>query len=147
MYKRILVTTDGSKLSKSAVTQAIGLAQSCKAELVVLQVVPPYPISYFEGGIVLDVEEIKRIEAQWADNGQAIVDAVKKTAAAKGINTKAVVSKSGVVSNAIIATAKKHGCDLIVMASHGRRGIKRLLLGSETNQVLTHTTTAVLVVR
>jgi nucleotide-binding universal stress UspA family protein len=52
-----------------------------------------------------------------------------------------------VVSNAIIATAKKHGCDLIVMASHGRRGIKRLLLGSETNQVLTHTTTAVLVVR
>ena len=147
MYKRILVATDGSKLSKSAVTQAIGLAQSCKAELVVLQVVPPYPVSYFEGGIVLDVEEIKRIEAQWADNGQAIVDAVKKTATAKGINTKAFVSKSDVVSNAIIATAKKHGCDLIVMASHGRRGIKRLLLGSETNQVLTHTTTAVLVVR
>lgn len=147
MYKRILVATDGSKLSKSAVTQAIGLAQSCKAELVVLQVVPPYPMSYFEGGIVLDVEEIKRIETQWADNGQAIVDAVKKTATAKGINTKAVVSKSDVVSNAIIATAKKHACDLIVMASHGRRGIKRLLLGSETNQVLTHTTTAVLVVR
>ena len=147
MYTRILVATDGSKLSKRAVTQAMELAQSCKAELVVLQVVPPYPMSYFEGGIVLDVEEIKRIEAQWADNGQTIVDAVKKTATAKGIHAKAVVSKSDVVSNAIIATAKKHACDLIVMASHGRRGIKRLLLGSETQQVLTHTTTAVLVVR
>ena len=147
MYTRILVATDGSKLSKRAVTQAMELAQSCKSELVVLQVVPPYPISYFEGGIVLDVEEIKRIEAQWADNGQAVVDAVKKTATAKGITCKAVVSKSDVVSNAIIATAKKHACDLIVMASHGRRGIKRLLLGSETQQVLTHTTTAVLVVR
>ena len=147
MYTRILVATDGSKLSKRAVTQAMELAQSCKAELVVLQVVPPYPMSYFEGGIVLDVEEIKRIEAQWAENGQAIVDAVKKTATTKGIHAKAVVSKSDVVSNAIIATAKKHACDLIVMASHGRRGIKRLLLGSETQQVLTHTTTAVLVVR
>jgi nucleotide-binding universal stress UspA family protein len=75
------------------------------------------------------------------------VDAVAKAAKAKGLSTKAVVVKSDLVSEAIIATAKKNKCDLIVMASHGRKGIKRLLLGSETQQVLTHSHTPVLVLR
>lgn len=147
MYQRILVATDGSKLSKKAVSSAIALAALTGAELVALKVVPRYPTSYFEGGIALQPSEIQRAEKQWADEGQAVVDAVAKAALAKGVTTKALTVKADVVSDAVLATVKKHQCDLIVMASHGRRGIKRLLLGSETHQVLTHATVPVLVLR
>ena len=147
MYKRILVATDGSTLSKKAVTSAIELAALANAELVALKVVPRYPQSYFEGAIVLQAEEVSRVEKQWAEDGQAVVDAVQKAALAQGVKAKAITVKSDFVSDAVIAAAKKHKCDLIVMASHGRRGIKRLLLGSETQQVLTHSHVPVLVLR
>lgn len=147
MYERILVATDGSTLSKKAVSSAIALAALTGAELVALKVVPRYPQSYFEGGVALQAGEVSRIEKQWADSGQAIVDAVQKTAMAKGVKTKAITAKSDLVSEAVIAAAKKYKCDLIVMASHGRRGIKRLLLGSETQLVLTHSHIPVLVLR
>ena len=147
MYQRILVATDGSSLSKKAVKSAIDLAALCGAELVALKVVPRYPQSYFEGGIALQPDEVRRVETQWAEEGKAVVDAVKKTALAKGVTTKAITVKSDVVSDALLAAAKKHQCDLIVMASHGRRGLKRLLLGSETQQVLTHSHIPVLVLR
>ena len=147
MYQRILVATDGSTLSKKAVTSAIALAAATGAELVALKVVARYPMSYFEGGVAMPATEIARVEKQWADNGQAIVDAVQKSALAKGVRTKAITVKSDLVSDAIIAAAKKNRCDLIVMASHGRRGVKRLLLGSETQLVLTHSHIPVLVLR
>ena len=147
MYQRILVATDGSTLSKKAVASAIALAAVTGAELVALKVVARYPISYFEGGVAMPVTEIARVEKQWTENGQAIVDAVQKSALAKGVKTKAMTVRSDLVSDAIIAAAKKHKCDLIVMASHGRRGIKRLLLGSETQLVLTHSHIPVLVLR
>lgn len=147
MYQRILVATDGSTLSKKAVSSAIALAAATGAELVALKVVARYPMSYFEGGVAMPATEIERVEKQWADNGQAIVDAVQKSALAKGVRTKAITVKSDLVSDAIIAAAKKNRCDLIVMASHGRRGVKRLLLGSETQLVLTHSHIPVLVLR
>jgi len=147
MYKRIVVATDGSKLSKKAVSSAIDLAALCNAELVALKVVPRYPQSYFEGGIAMQPSEVAAVEKKWADEGQAVVDAVKKAALAKGVVTKAVTVKSDVVSDALLAAAKKHQCDVIVMASHGRKGIKRLLLGSETQHVLTHATVPVLVLK
>jgi nucleotide-binding universal stress UspA family protein len=147
MYQRILVATDGSKLSKKAVTSAIELAAVCGAELVAVKVVPRYPQSYFEGGIALQVSEVAAVEKKWADEGQAVVDAVKKSAQTKGVSTKAVTVKSDVVSDALLAAAKKHQCDLIVMASHGRKGIKRLLLGSETQHVLTHAMIPVLILK
>jgi nucleotide-binding universal stress UspA family protein len=147
MYQRILVATDGSTLSKRAVNSAIALAALSGAELVALKVIPRYPQSYFEGGLALQAAEVSRVEEQWAQTGRAIVDAVQKAADAKGVKTKAITVKSDLVSDAIIAAAKKHKCDLIVMASHGRRGVKRLLLGSETQQVLTHTSVPVLVLR
>jgi nucleotide-binding universal stress UspA family protein len=147
MYERILVATDGSKLSKKAVTSAISLAALCGAELVALKVVPRYPQSYFEGGIAMQAGEVQKVEKQWADEGQTVVDAVAKAAALKGVKTKALTVKSDVVSDALIAAAKKHQCDLIVMASHGRKGIKRLLLGSETQHVLTHASIPVLVLK
>lgn len=147
MYQRILVATDGSTLSKKAVASAIDLAATCGAELVALKVVPRYPQAYFEGSIPLSVEEISRVEAQWTESAQAQLATVEKNAKAKSVKTKVITVKSDVVSGAIIAAAKKHKADLIVMASHGRKGIKRLLLGSETQQVLTHSHIAVLVLR
>jgi nucleotide-binding universal stress UspA family protein len=147
MYKRILVATDGSTLSKKAVAAAVSLAGLSDADLIAVKVVPRYPQGYFEGGIALQAEDIARVETMWTEEAQAVVDAAKKVATAKGVNTKALVVRAEIASDAIISTAKKHKCDLIVMASHGRRGIKRLLLGSETQHVLTHTTIPVLVLR
>ena len=147
MYTRILVTTDGSNLSKKAVTSAIQLAATCGADLIALKVVPRYPYAYFEGSIPLSAEEIGRIEKQWTESAQAQLAVIEKSAKAKSVVVKSITVKSDVVSEAIIATAKKHKAELIVMASHGRKGIKRLLLGSETQQVLTHSHIPVLVLR
>jgi nucleotide-binding universal stress UspA family protein len=145
MYQRILVATDGSTLSKKAVRSSIGLAAAMGAELVALYVVPRYPVSYFEGGITVSNDEIARSEQQWIDRGQAVVDGVRDAAQAEGLKAKAVLARSDLVAESIMATAKKHKCDLVVMASHGRKGIKRILLGSETQQVLTHGNLPVLV--
>jgi nucleotide-binding universal stress UspA family protein len=147
MYKRILVPTDGSTLSRKAVKSAVELAASVGAEVVALNVVPRYPTSYFEGGISVSDSEVARVEKQWAEQGQALADEVEKAAEKAGVIAKAVTVRSDLVAEAIMAAAKKNKCDLIVMASHGRRGIKRLLLGSETQHVLTHGTIPVLVLR
>ncbi|HSX95674.1 MAG TPA: universal stress protein [Hydrogenophaga sp.] len=147
MYKRILVATDGSKLSQNAVNHALSLADLTGAEVVALKVVPRYPQTYFEGGVTLAVTEVARIEKQWQAEAMEVVNAVKAAGQLKEVKVKAVTAKSDLISEAIISTAKKQKCDLIVMASHGRKGIKRLLLGSETQQVLTHSHTPVLVLR
>lgn len=147
MYKRILVATDGSTLSKKAVHNAIDLAGAIGADLVALYVVPRYPVSYFEGGVTISMQDVERTEKQWSDKGQAVVDAVQQAAQAEGIKAKAVVVRSDLVAESIMSAVKKHKCDLVVMASHGRKGIKRVLLGSETQHVLTHSTVPVLVLR
>jgi nucleotide-binding universal stress UspA family protein len=95
----------------------------------------------------VDANDVKRIESQWGDAAQAMVDGVKAQGDAQGVAVKAVIAKSDLVAEAIISAAKKHKCDLIVMASHGRKGLKRLLLGSETQHVLTHSHIPVLVLR
>jgi nucleotide-binding universal stress UspA family protein len=147
MYQRILVPTDGSPLSKKAVKSALELASTLGAEVVALNVVPRYPTSYFEGGLSISPDEVARVEKQWADQGQALADAVGSLAEKAGVKARAVTVRSDLVAEAILAAAKKHRCDLVVMASHGRRGIKRLLLGSETQHVLTHGNIPVLVLR
>jgi nucleotide-binding universal stress UspA family protein len=147
MYQRILVPTDGSPLSKKAVTSAIEQAAATGAELVALYVVPRYPASYFEGGMSVSNSEVARTEKQWSDKGQAVVDAVQQAAKAGGVKAKGVLTRSDLVAESVISTSKKYKCDLIVMASHGRKGIKRILLGSETQHVLTHSKLPVLVLR
>jgi nucleotide-binding universal stress UspA family protein len=147
MYERILVATDGSKLSKKATRSAIKLAALTGADLVAFTAVSRYPVSYFEGGITISPRDVARIEKQWADNAQAVVDAVRDEAQAAGVKAKALVVRSNLVAESIVAATKKHKCDLVVMASHGRKGLNRLLLGSETQQVLTHGSTPVLVLR
>ncbi|MDX9969978.1 MAG: universal stress protein, partial [Hydrogenophaga sp.] len=147
MYKRILVATDGSKLSKQAVDHAINLADITGAEVVALKVVPRYPQTYFEGGVALAASEVAKIEKQWHDEAMAAVNAVKDAGQKRAVKVKPITVKSDLIAEAIISAAKRNKCDLIVMASHGRRGLKRLLLGSETQQVLTHSHTPVLVLR
>ena len=147
MYQRILVATDGATHSEKAVGGAIDLAAALGAELVALHVVPHYAVSYFEGAVIQPAEDIARAEKELRDEGQVVVDAVQKLALAKNVKVKAIVTQSDLVADSIMDTAKKHGCDLIVMASHGRKGIKRILMGSETQHVLTHSTLPILVLR
>lgn len=147
MYQRILIATDGSTLSRKAVDSGIEMAELTGAQIVALKVVPRYPVSYFEGGVALPLNNVSAIEKQWAEAALAVVTAVKIKAEAKGIKAKAITHTSDLVAESIVAAAKKHKCDLIIMASHGRRGIKRVLMGSETMHVLTHSHIPVLVLR
>ena len=147
MYRRILVATDGSALSKKAVRSSIELAAALGAELIALYVVPRYPLAYFEGGITIPAADIARTETQWSDRGQGVVEKVQDAAQAAGVKAKSVLVRSDLVAESIMAAAKKHKCDLVVMASHGRKGIKRILLGSETQHVLTRSGVPVLVLR
>ena len=147
MYQRILVATDGSPLSQKAVRSAIELSEATGAELVALHVVPRYPVSYFEGALTLSIEEVARTEKRWADKAQLIADEASDEARAHGVKARSAVVHSDLVGESIIAAARKNKCDLIVMASHGRKGIKRVLLGSETQHVLTQGAIPVLVLR
>lgn len=147
MYQRILVPTDGSTLSKKAIRSAVELASTLGAEVIALNVVPRYPMSYFEGGISVSPSEVARVEKQWAEHGQSLADDVEKVAAKAGVKARAITVRSDLVAEAILAAAKKNKCDLVVMASHGRKGLKRMLLGSETQHVLTHGSIPVLVLR
>src|SRR6218665_2181165 len=147
MYKRILIATDGSALSDKAVEHGLALAALTGATVVALKVVPRYPRSYFEGGVPADMKALKHSEAQWSDAAPTMGDGAKGGGDGQGVMVKGVIAKSDLVAEAVIAAAKKHKCDLIVMASHGRKGLKRLLLGSETQHVLTHSHIPVLVLR
>lgn len=148
MFKRILVATDGSTLSEQAVAKAIDLSLMTDAELHVITVAHLEPHSYFEGSSVLSQREVEESHRRSVAAAQAMVDAVKGIALAKGVrHAEAVVAKSNHVAESIVEFAKNHECDLIVMASHGRRGLTRLLMGSETLHVLTHSHTPVLVLR
>ena len=146
MYQKILIPTDGSDLSQKAVESGLSLAGLCNASVVVLKVVPRYPHDYFEGSLTKQVD-IDQQEKHWSDAAQAMVNTVKVEGSTRGVNVTTAVVKSDMVAESIIEAAKKHECDMIVMASHGRRGVKRLLLGSETQHVLTHSHIPVLVLR
>ena len=147
MYTRIMLATDGSKLSQKAVKSAIDLASKFNAELVAVKVIPRYVQTYFEGSFTVADIDVKSIEAQWAAGAQQVLDKISSSAAAKGVSVKTSVIKSDDIAEGLVKAANKMKVDLIVMASHGRKGIKRLLLGSETQNVLTHSEVPVLVLR
>ena len=147
MFTRIMLATDGSKLSQKAVKSAIDMASKFNAELVAVKVIPRYVQTYFEGSFTVADIDVKSIEAQWAAGAQQVLDKISSSAAAKGVSVKTSVIKSDDISEGLIKAANKMKVDLIVMASHGRKGIKRVLLGSETQNVLTHSEVPVLVLR
>ena len=147
MYKKILVATDGSKLSQAAVSSALAMAALHDAELVVVKVIPRVKQTYYESSISLSDEETRQILATWRQDAEDLLSQVVALGKRKGVMVKPVVVSSDQVAETLIKTALKTKADLIVMASHGRRGIRRLLLGSETNHVLTHSSIPVLVIR
>lgn len=147
MFTRIMLATDGSKLSQKAVKSAIDVASKFNAELVAVKVIPRYVQTYFEGSFTVADIDVKSIEAQWAAGAQQVLDKIATSAAAKAVIVKTSVIKSDDISDGLVKAANKMKADLIVMASHGRKGIKRVLLGSETQNVLTHSEVPVLVLR
>ena len=147
MYQRILVATDGSALSKKAVKHAISLAASTGASVIALKVVPRYPVSFFDGGATLSVETVSEAEKKWVTDAEVQLESVVKEAQSAGVKAKTAVVKSDLIAESIISAARKHKADLVVMASHGRKGLKRILLGSEALAVLTHSEVPVLILR
>ncbi|HEY5763531.1 MAG TPA: universal stress protein [Rhodocyclaceae bacterium] len=147
MFKHILIPTDGSELSQKNAQRAISFAKEAGARVTAFHAMPEYPVTYYGEGALIDPttpEKFSEMMNKQADEHLAAVAAQCKAA---GVACETMKSTSDVPYEAIIAAAEKAGCDLIFMASHGRRGISALLLGSETHKVLTHTTIPVLVHR
>jgi len=145
MYKHILIPTDGSELSKKAVDHGIGLAKALNAKVTSVTVSEPFHVFAVEPVMVTDTpdEYKKRVAALAAK----YLKAAKDAATAAGVACDVVQVEHGHPYETIIDTARKRGCDAIVMASHGRRGVSAVVLGSETVKVLTHSNIPVVVVR
>jgi len=146
MFKHLLVATDGSKLSTVAVTKGLGIARALGAKVTAFYASPDYPSPvYAEAAIYVPMKR-KEYAAACRRDADAILNPIADKAKAAGVEFDTAHSITEVPWQAIIAAAKKHKCDAIVMASHGRRGMSALLLGSETQKVLTHTKLTVIVV-
>jgi nucleotide-binding universal stress UspA family protein len=149
MFKHILVPTDGSELSEKAIKQAVALARVLRARITLLHVVGEYhQLLADEGYAIPEIPELrKRFEEVERARAQKILDAARKMVTEGGVECDTIAGTSDTPSDMIIKQAEQSNCDLIMMASHGRRGLKGLLLGSETVRVLTHSTIPVLVCR
>jgi len=149
MYKHILLPTDGSALSDKAVGAAIKLAQLLDARITAFHAVEPYPLQGAYAAEASGVAELQpEIFAERSEEyAKRVLDAVRTAATAANVPCTTDYATSRSVSQAIIDKARKENCDLIIMASHGRRGLEGFLLGSETQKVLTHSSIPVLVYR
>lgn len=145
MYKRILIPTDGSKLSESAIGHGVALAKSLGAEIIGLTVLPTFSVFAVEPMLITNTPE--QHERDCAAVAERYLAAVTSAARAAGVRCDVVHVLHDDPYAAIIETATARGCDLICMASHGRKGVAGLLLGSETTKVLTHSKIPVLVCR
>ncbi|AUT73737.1 universal stress protein [Paraburkholderia hospita] len=145
MFTHLLVPTDGSALSESAILLAVTLAGENKAKMTALHVIPEFHVFAYGPEMLADTEErFLQVAHQHADD---YLGAVMKEASLAGVECETVTATRAHPYEAIISVAIQQKCDLIVMASHGRRGVRALLLGSETQKVLTHSDIPVLVVR
>lgn len=145
MFKTILVPTDGSPLSEKAVDKAIEFARLHGSKVIALSVAEPYPFTtLYEGSGIYDP---KQFEGKMRELAEQHVKAAADRANDAGISCETMITQSFNPHEEIVDTAKKMGCDVIFMASHGRRGLNRLFLGSETQKVLAHTDIPVLVLR
>jgi len=144
MYKHILIATDGSDLAGKALTAGLGLAKKLGAQVTVVTVSEPWRgLTMGEPAIAFPLEEIEKEAAEFAGRILAEVGA----AASRQEVKCATINAKGFAAEAIIDTAKAQGCDLIVMSSHGRRGIARALLGSQAMRVVTLSEVPVLICR
>ncbi len=144
MFKKILLPTDGSELSSRAIAGAIDMAKRLGARILGMTVVEPYSYSSLSE---YRPESFEDYEARMTKVAQERLDALAGAAKAAGVEAEAKIVRSFSPYEAIIETARSNDCDAIFMASHGRRGLSAVLLGSETQKVLTHSTIPVLVYR
>ena len=144
MYQRILVPTDGSDITAKAVNTAVSLAQALGARVCTISVKEPFPYSAISEMQPTPPQEFFDAQERIAAKR---VQAVVETCTAAGVPCEAHTVEALHPWEAIIDHAKQQKCDLVVMASHGRRGVAALLLGSETQRVLTHSQVPVLIVR
>ena len=147
MYRNILVATDGSKLSAKAVAHAIGLAAALGARLTAFYASPDYPLPAYAEGVAYEPMSQQEYESLCKKEADKILQRVVLKATASRVKCVTAHAISELPWEAILAAAKKNKCDAIVMASHGRQGVSALLLGSETQKVLTHSKLPVVVVR
>lgn len=146
MFKNILIPTDGSEQSQRAVRTAAELAKLHGSRLTGIHVIPDYHLLIaYEGAFDPVTEE--RIEEEAKARAQSYLEFVKQTAASAGVPCDTVCETSDHPYEAILKAAEARHCDLIVMTSHGRKGLAAVLLGSETRKVLTHANVPVLIVR
>jgi nucleotide-binding universal stress UspA family protein len=149
MYANILMCTDGSDVARKGVKYGIALAKAVGAKATVITVTKPLPVEYGSGvasGWMPSQEEFDRFDAACKESAGKVLDEVGVMAEQIGISAELLHVSNAHPANAIIETAKSRGCDLIVMASHGHRGLRKLLLGSQTSEVLADGSMPVLVV-
>ena len=145
MYKHLLVAIDGSELAQNALEQAIALAKALDAKVTIVTVTEPWhALTVGDGTVIFPIEEYETNSTQWA---LETLSAAAKVAAGADVACETIHVKETYPADGIIETAEQQQCDLIVMASHGRRGLTRLLLGSQANHVVTHSTRPVLICR
>ncbi|HRE18086.1 MAG TPA: universal stress protein [Rhodocyclaceae bacterium] len=147
MFKNILVPTDGSELSLQTAKRAISFARESGARITAFFAKPEYPVAYFGEGALIDPTTPEQFAELAEAQARQFLGEIEKLCAEAGVACSTDAQTSDVPYEAIIAAADKAGCDLIFMASHGRRGLSAFLLGSETNKVLTHSKIPVLVYR
>ena len=146
MFKHILIATDGSPVSNKAAKAGIALASALGAKVTAYYAVEHLQPVYDEG-YMMDPKMIEGLEESARTAGQKRVDAIGKMAKAAGVPFVSVVTNADTPYEGIIAVAKKRKCDVIFMASHGRRGLSKLIMGSVTQKVLTHSGIPVVVYR
>ena len=147
MFSRILFPVDGSEISGKAIRQAVEFAREAGASLVAFHAAPVHRPMVYEGFLPSDYLVPERVREATERQARRVLAPVEKACNKAGVPCDAIFVVHDSPYEAIIAAAKKHRCDLVVMASHGRRGLSGLLLGSETTKVLTHGRTPVLVLR
>jgi nucleotide-binding universal stress UspA family protein len=148
MYKHILIATDGSELANKALAHGLALAKEVKASVTLVTVTPPW--SAFDMAHKAregNRDPLRQFEEIAAASAKTILDAAGQKAKNASVACQLVHVPDQHPAEGIIATAAKNGCDLIVMASHGRRAVGRLLLGSQAAEVLAHSKVPALIVR
>ena len=147
MYTHILISTDGSEFAQKGVDQGLSLAKALGSKVTIITATEPFPVPVGAAAWVVTPKEIASYEAGRKKEAEELLTSVKATAEMMGIEAHTVHVPDAGAATAILETAQRAGCNLVVMASHGRRGVKRILLGSQAAEVVTSSPVPVLVVR
>lgn len=149
VYKHILISTDGSQFAQAGVDHGLSLAKALGSKVTIITATEPFPVPGTASGAgwIATPDDFESYQDSRKKFAEGILAPLKAAAEKMGVKADTIHVPDAWAATAIVETAQQAGCDLVVMASHGRRGVKRLLLGSQTAEVLTHSKIPVLVVR